>query len=228
MANVLKSTSVPERTKAAHDISGLAGFNLSDLADEGRSRLDQCRTQVRKMLDDAKVEAEKLRLEAEERGYQEGLKRADADIEKRVQKESEARAKESLSLINQAVQKMHLTYDGWMNRYSQSLQSISLAVAERIVRRKLVDEPEILVQWAEEALTSTRTATKLTLAVHPETLAQLGDSLDQMLASPSLPEQTHVEPDESLARDSVAVRQLGGEIQAGLDAQLSRLQELLS
>jgi flagellar assembly protein FliH len=48
-----------------------------------------------------------------------------------------------------------------------------------------------------------------------------------MVLAPGLPEKTHIETDETLARDEVVVRQNGGEIQAGLTAQLQRLKELL-
>ncbi len=227
MANVLKPQS-SDGTVAARNVTGLAGFNLNDLADEGRSRLEQCRVQVRKLLDDAAVEANAARKKSEAEGYQEGLRRATIDADAKLQREAEKRAKEGLQLMGQAVQKLHATYEQWMQDYAQALNAIALAASEKIVRRKLIDEPEILVRWAEDALTSTRTATRLTLAVHPETLATLGEALDQMLVTPGLPEQTHVEPDESLERDAVVVRQVGGEIHAGLHAQLIRLEELLS
>jgi flagellar assembly protein FliH len=67
----------------------------------------------------------------------------------------------------------------------------------------------------------------LSVAVHPETLVDLGEKLDQLLASPDLPESTQVVPDASLGPTDVVVRQTGGEIQAGLEAQLQRLTELL-
>ncbi|TWU50900.1 flagellar assembly protein H [Rubripirellula tenax] len=228
MANVLKANSPSEKVEAARNISGLAGFNLNDLADEGRSRLDECRNQVRQMLDEAAIEAKRIRTEAEAKGYEEGLTRAQVDNDKKIRAQSEQRAKEGLNVLHQAVEKLHTQHEDWMKQYSRTLSRIALAAAERVVRRKLVDEPEILVRWAEDALTSTRSASKLTLAVHPETIAQLGEALDLMLVSPGLPEQTHVEPDETLARDSVVVRQLGGDIQAGLEAQLHRLEELLA
>ena len=72
MANVLKSDSPAEKVPAARSVSGLAGFNLSDLADEGRSRLDQCREQIRQMLSDAEKQAEEMRLQAKQRGYRAG------------------------------------------------------------------------------------------------------------------------------------------------------------
>jgi len=85
----------------------------------------------------------------------------------------------------------------------------------------------LIVRWAREALHSTRSASRLTLAVHPDTLAHLGRSLDELLAHPDLPEQSVVVPDETLSVGDIVVRQDGGEISAGLDAQLARLREEL-
>ena len=228
MAIVLKSESPSEKTPAAREVSGLAGFNLSDLADEGRMRLEQCRTQIREMLADAEKQAESLHREADRRGYEEGLARAAVDADQKLKEEAEVRAKDGLQLIGQAVQQLHTAHENWMQSYAQSLSRIALAAAQRIVANRLEKEPEILVQWAGDALQSTRSASSLTLAVHPDTLAQLGQAFDELLASSQLPEQTHVEPDESVDRGAVVVRQNGGEIEAGLNAQLARLEEMLS
>ncbi len=228
MAVVLKSESPSEKVPAARDVSGLAGFNLSDLADEGRNRLEQCRTQIRQLLAEAAIEAETLRHEADRRGYEEGLARAAIDADQKLKVEAEVRAKDGLQLIAQAVQHLHTVHEDWMQQYAQSLSRIALSAAQRIVENRLEKEPEILVQWAGDALRSTRSALRLTLAVHPDALAQLGQAFDELLASPEFPEQTHVQPDESVDRSAVVVRQNGGEIEAGLQAQLLRLEELLS
>lgn len=228
MANVLKSESPSDKVPAARSVSGLAGFNLSDLADEGRNQLERCRSQIRQLLDEAETQAHAIRSEAETSGYQAGLERAAVDADRKLAEQADARAKESLRLIRSAVQQLHTMHEQWMQQYAQSLSATALAATERIVQRKLDNEPQLIAQWAAEAIRSTRSSTSLTLAVHPETLAQLGQSLDELLAAPGLPEQTHVEPDESVAPSEVVVRQTGGEIHAGLKAQLDRLAEMLS
>ncbi|MGI9472237.1 MAG: FliH/SctL family protein [Rubripirellula sp.] len=228
MAIVLKSDTTAEKTPAARSVSGLAGFNLSDLADEGRSRLDECRAQIHQMLEEANSKADSIRQEAEQRGYQEGLERAAIDADQKLKVEAERRAKDGLRVIQDAVQKMHRAHEDWMHQYSESLTQVALSAAEKIVLRRLQDEPKLLVQWADEAMQSTRASTHLTLAVHPETLAQLGQAFDELLAGSHLPEQTAVIPDETVPLNEVVVRQHGGDIQAGLTAQLSRLQELLA
>ncbi len=227
MAFVLKNKSQSEKSAAQREVSGLAGFNLSDLADEGRLQLEQCRSQVRQMLADAEQQAELIRQQADQRGYQEGLERAAIDAEQKLQQAAESRSKQSLEMIRDAVSQLHATHQGWMQQYADVLTRTSLAAAERIVMRTLDREPAILMQWAAEAVYSTRAASNLTVAVHPETLAQLGPEFDKLLASPELPEQTLVEADESVDRRGVVVRQSGGNIDAGLRAQLERLEELL-
>lgn len=228
MANVLKSDSPSTQATAARSVSGLAGFNLSDLADEGRTRLEQCRNQIRQMLDEAAAEADRLRKDAEQRGYDDGLARAAVDADKKLKAEAESRARNGLQLIQQAVQQLHSAHEDWMQQYEQSLTQIALSAAERIVLGRLDRERDLLIKWARAALQSTRAATSLTLGVHPETLAQLGQSFDQLLASSELPEQTVVEPDESVDRNTVVVRQEGGEVVTGLQTQLERLEELLA
>ncbi len=228
MAFVLKSKTKTERSAAAREVTGLAGFNLNDLADEGRTQLEQCRDQVRQMLAEAEVEAKAIRAAAQKQGYAAGLEKAAIDADKKLQAKSEVRANESLVVIRDAVTQLHSCHHDWMQQYSEVLTCTAIAAAERIVQRKLEQEPELLVQWAADAVRSTRAATNLAVAVHPETLAQLGPEFDKLLASPDLPEQTHVEPDESVDRHSVVVRQRGGSIEAGLRAQLDRLEELLS
>ena len=227
MATVLKSGDRNKQKAAAQNASAIAGFNLSDLADEGRMRLEQCRLQVQEMLAKAEEEVEGIRKAAHELGYQQGLKHATIDAEEKLQAKAEQQAKSSTLVMEQTVKQIRDTHSKWMECYGEVLTETALAAAERIVQRRLTDEPELLVAWAKEALYSTRSAVSLTLVVHPETLAQAGPAFEAMVMSPSLPENTHVETDGSLDKNDVVVRQDGGEIQAGLAAQLERLKELL-
>ncbi len=228
MAMVLKNKSATEMSAAARDVSGLAGFNLNDLASEGRLQLEQCRNKVRQMLADAEKEGEAIRQVAERRGYQAGEEKAAVDAEKKLQAAAETRAKESLKVIREAVTQLHAKHENWMQQFAAALTRTALAASERIVMRKLDQESDIIVRWVADAVRSTRASVSLTVAVHPETLAKLGSEFDKLLASPDLPEQTYVEADESVDRQGVVVRQHGGSIDAGLQAQLNRLQELLS
>ncbi len=231
MANVLKTdptSNSPDASRATSSLSGLAGFNLNDLANEGRQRLDQSKQQADQILIDAEAEAERIRKQARQRGYQDGLDQAAIDSESRIQSAAMQRAQSGLDLVQSALDQLQSIHQQWMNQYAGSLNAMILAATKRIVSRELAIDPQLIVTWAEQAVRSVRTDCRLTVAVHPETLALIGQSLDQMLASPDLSEQTFVEPDPSIGPSEIVVRQDGGEIHAGLNAQLNRLEELLA
>jgi flagellar assembly protein FliH len=233
MASVLKSGQAEsrlaetEKNSAARQASGLAGFNLNDLASEGQKQLEACKQEVQRMIQQAETDAKGIRKAAQEQGHQEGLRRAEAEIEQKIKNEGDRRAKDELKLVHHSVHQMHEHYSAWMSQYSSLLHGIALAAAEKVTRRKLEQESDLLLTWVSEAVMSTRSASRLSVAVHPETLADLGEKLDTLLASPDLPESSQVVPDATLGLADVVVRQTGGEIHAGLQAQLDRLAEML-
>jgi flagellar assembly protein FliH len=237
--------------KNAAGSAGLMEFNLSDLAQQGREQIQRCREQVEVMLAEANRQAEAMKATAKTAGHAEGKQAAERDVQQRIEKEAELKAKARVQSLHVAVEQMRAQYDAWMQSYAEVLTLTAIAAAERLTRSRIKlansdrgiptptespismnhtpeqESEHLLVSWARDALHSTRSASRLTLAVHPDTLAQLGKSLDELLAHPDLPEQSVVIPDETLAVGDIVVRQDGGEIQAGLDAQLQRLREEL-
>lgn len=226
MAQILKTQLADDVAAARRDARGLAGFNLDDLAGEGRLRLQQCREEVERMLAEARQQAVEIHAEAESRGHAEGLERATADVDKRVQTQAEVLANQRVTQIDSACRQLHGHYNEWMATYADSLHAIALAATEKLLGDRIDREPELLLRWVAEAINAARSASGLVIAVHPETLADLGQQLENLLSAPDLPESCHVEPDESVPRDGVVVRQAGGQIDAGLTAQLHRLTEV--
>jgi flagellar assembly protein FliH len=207
--------------------SGLAGFNLDDLAGQAHQRLNDCRDEVARMLESATVEADKIRNLAKAEGQAQGRELAAKEAEVKLQAAIQQRMGEHASSVKSMVQQIASQHQTWMEQYSESLVSLVMEISERVVRAKLDREPAILVRWAEEALAATRSAQRITVAVHPETLAELGKDLDALLSSPGLPENSTLVPDDTVSRTGVVVRQLGGHVDASLETQLATLQRLL-
>ena len=222
------STPVSSATSSATPSTSLAGFNLQDLADEGRGQIENARQQANDLLAAAQADADRIREEAKQQGYEAGLQLATTNADVKLQAVAEQRAQSGIEMIQSLLDQLREIHEQWMVQYASSLHTIALSAAERIVGHELSCDPQLIVAWADQAVRSTRAASRLTVAVHPETLALLGQSLDEMLAAPDLPEDTCVEPDASLELTEVAVRQSGGQINAGLTTQLRRLEELLS
>jgi len=226
MASVLKpnvATVLPGNSSP----SGLAGFNFDDLSRQAHQQLTQCQDEVARMQADAQAEIARLRKEAHAEGLRLGREAAAAEAETKLRKAVDARVGEHGAAVRSMVQQIATMHEQWLKSYADSLVSMAIAVAERIIRGKLQREPEIILRWASESLAAARSANRLTVAVHPETLGELGQSLDELLRHPGLPEDTSIVPDESVPREGVVVRQVGGEVMATLESQLGRLQELL-
>lgn len=238
IASVLKSTiSSPVQdpsptpsgppTAPPNGFSGLADFNLEDLTQQARQQLEQVRQEIARQRAEAAEELQRLRDDAYQQGLQAGRAAAQAEADQRLRQAVEARVGQHGTAVQAMVQQIGEIHQQWMQQYADSLVSTAIAIADRVVRDRLQREPEIVLRWAAEALAASRSANRLTVALHPETLAALGPSLDELLCHPGLPEDTTVLADESVPRDGVVVRQLGGEVAATLDSQLDRLSELL-
>jgi len=226
MASVLKPN-VAVVMPATSSPSGLAGFNFEDLSKRAHQQLEQCQQEVARMRADAKADIERLRKEAHEEGLRAGRAAAVAEAETKLRKAVDARVGEHGAAVKTMVQQIAKMHDEWLKSYADTLVSMAIAVSERVIRGRLDREPQILLRWATESLAAARSANRLTVAVHPETLAELGQSLDELLRHPGLPEDTSIVPDESVPKAGVIVRQVGGEVVATLETQLGRLQELL-
>jgi len=212
---------------SASSPSGLAGFNLDDLARQAHQRLNDCRDEVSRMLDAAKLEAEQIRTLANAEGLAKGRELAAQEADKKLQTAIQQRMGEHAGAVKSMIDQIASQHQTWMQQYAETLVSLVMAISERVVRAKLDREPAILIRWTAEALSATRSAQRITVAVHPETLAELGKDLDELLATPGLPENSSLIPDDTVSRTGVVVRQLGGQVDAGLETQLATLQRLL-
>jgi len=212
---------------SASSPSGLAGFNLDDLARQAHQRLNDCRDEVSRMLDAAKLEAEQIRTLANAEGLAKGRELAAQEADKKLQTAIQQRMGEHAGAVKSMIDQIASQHQTWMQQYAETLVSLVMEISERVVRAKLDREPAILIRWTAEALSATRSAQRITVAVHPETLAELGKDLDELLATPGLPENSSLIPDDTVSRTGVVVRQLGGQVDAGLETQLATLQRLL-
>jgi flagellar assembly protein FliH len=179
------------------------------------------------MLETAKAEIATLRKQAYDEGLRAGRQAAQSEAEDKLRRGIDARVGEHGTAMRSMVQQIANVHEQWLQSYADSFVSTVIAVSERVIRGRLDREPEVIARWAAESLAAARSANRLTVAVHPETLAELGQSLDDLLRHPGLPDETSVIPDESVPKAGVVVRQVGGEVIATLETQLERLREAL-
>lgn len=228
MASILKPhQSAARDQERAVRVEGVSGFNLDDFAEAGVKHLKAVEKEAARILEDARKEAESIRKKAHEEGLASGLNAAEKEAEQRVKAGVDREIATQMPLLESAVQQISDIESEFIESFRQCLLGTALAAAERLVVSRLETEPELLERWAEVAIGSVKTARKLVLAVHPETLVSHGERFEALLASPGLPEDSRLEPDETVEPAGVVVRCEGGAVEMTLSHQLERLDEML-
>lgn len=228
MATILKSKQ-PEAPPAGKPagMTGLAGFNLDDFAQAGVRHLKAVEAEAAAILQRARQEAEAIRQRAVEEGqatgYAAGMETAAEEIRQQVAVE----VAERIPALEAATQQISDVQEAYLSEYRRLLVSTVLAATERLVLSRLDREPEMIERWAEVALTASKTASRLTIAVHPETLVQHGETFERLLTAPGMPEDSRIEPDESVEPSGVVVRSEAGVVEMTLSRQLERLDAML-
>lgn len=225
MATVLKSSTPPAEPRGG--FSGVAEFNFDDFAAAGARRIKAAEAEAAQILAAARAEAEEIKQKAKADGLADGLAATAKESAARVAAGVKSEVAKRMPILEQTALQMGEVERNFLEEFRQTLIATSLAAAERIVRTRLEREPELLTRWAAEALQAAKTARRLVVAVHPETLVAHGEALEQLLSTPGLPEETRIEPDESVEPAGVVVRREGGSVDLQLREQLARLDELL-
>lgn len=228
MASILKPhQSAPKVVERASGMEGVAGFNLDDFAEAGVRHLKAVENEAARILADARQEAAKIKQQAQQDGFQQGLKDAEKEAANRVKAGVDQEVAVQLPMLESVVQQLSDTEQKFLESFQECLLGTVLAATERVVLARLEKEPEVLTRWAESAINAAKTARKLVVAVHPETLVSHGEKLEMLLAAPGLPEDVRIEPDESVEPAGVVVRCEGGIVEMTLSNQLERLDEML-
>lgn len=226
MAAILK----PHAATVVHgsaEPSGLAGFNFEDLSQQAKGQIEGWRQEIIHLREQAIREAAEIRKQAHDEGLLSGRAEAALEAELRINQGLDARMNQQGAVSEALIRQLSEIHEQWMERYAETLVETAVAIAQRVIRRRLEREPEIIADWVTEALWVSRSANRLVVVVHPETLAEMGPSLEALLSQPGLPEDTTLLADESVSRLGVVVRQQGGEVVATLDSQLARLAEVM-
>jgi flagellar biosynthesis/type III secretory pathway protein FliH len=105
---------------------------------------------------------------------------------------------------------------------------LAAEIANKVVRRELSSDNELLRVWLEEALVAMQDARELRVRVHPDDFAVTGRFLQQL--AKSIPQAASVEilPDPEISLGGCRLQSNHGQIDQQLETQLDRLAEQLS
>ena len=166
----------------------------------------------RNLISRAKEEAESIREAAAKEGYQDGLSRAQEDIQE---------LKNSLSVFANAKQEV-------FDRIAPEILSISMEIAKKIIKKELSQSPELLLDSVHAILnTLSKDETKIMIKANPNQVDLLKTEVPETAARLGLEAKIVVISDDSVVEGGCIITTTNGVVDATIDTQISIISEAL-
>lgn len=226
---LIKSAEAGRRARAA------VVFDLGDLQREAESLRAEAAREAARIVQQAQVEAARLRAEAETLGREKGERRGREEGLARGADEGRAAA------FADALEQLRALAAGWtaaLERWERDradllaaarddVLTLALAIARRVIHRTIQHDPGVVVDQLREAVTLVARPSALTVRIHPEDRPALEAALPGLLARVKAGAHVTLVDDAAIARGGCAVGTAGGTVDASIDRQLDRIAEAL-
>lgn len=222
MATIIRKHSVAEEP-SGRPVQPVA-FNFEDMNDRANEYLETVRREAAKIVQQAHQQAEQLRRQAEAAG------RADAETsaQRALEEKLAARVATFAAALDDLVAQTNDAKADWLRRWEQSAVGVAAAIAERIIRREIRDQPEISLELMREALRLASGAADVTLRLNPSDYELLGESADTLARSLGRLAPTTIAADPNVSAGGCVVETSLGRIDQQIESQLARIQEELA
>ena len=213
MATIIRAT---DHQQAA---SGVA-FNFDDMSAQAQRYLDGMRGEAMKIIKQAHEEANAIRKQAE----QEGQRAAMASVEQVVEKKLTA----VLPALHQAVDEIRQAKQTWLSHWEACGVRVAAAIAQRVIRRELTQQPEIPVALVREALELASGSSELQIRLNPADHAALGGRVESIVREMAGLGETRVIADPEITTGGCRIDTRFGSIDQQIESQLARIEEELT
>lgn len=211
--------------RSASKDAGIAGqaFNFDDIAKSAENYLDKVRAEAKQIVTQANVEAKKIRDQADREGLRSAMTKVDEICTEKVGQQMKTLA----PAIEQVVRKIDEAKHSWITHWETRAVELAGAIAARVVRRELTQQPEITADLIREALELAAGSANIRLLLHPDDHATLGTNVQQIISATGKIGDTEVVADESIAPGGCRVETRFGVIDQSVSAQIDRITEEL-
>ena len=223
------------KANAARSLGSKVVFDYEDIHRQCEDTVESARQRAELMLAEAKSEAEEIRRRAHADGLAAGCNEGFRDLEREIQSRAsllaDQLAAEGISLtlpaLNELIEAVNRQREQWLAEWETAGIQLSVAIAERIVRRELMLKPESVSHMLAETLQLAAGNVKIRLRLHPADIQCLGDHAQQVVLALSSCGEVVLVSDEAITRGGCIVESQQGVIDARIETQLTRIADEL-
>lgn len=217
---LLKADSLVQRTPPV-------SFAYADIESRCDEQLQSAKEQARQILMDAETQADELRTAARQMGHATGNLQAEAEFDARVEAEVQLRVAERLNHLVPALQtattQLIRDRDQILLHWESAVIKLSLALAERILRREIEARSTAPHSLIADALQLTAGASSVVLRLNPLDAQEIEAHWEDWQQRQTSPQSLKVVADPRISRGGCLLETPAGEIDGRIETQLARI-----
>lgn len=199
-------------------------FHLQDLEQRGEQYLQEVRQQAAALLTQAQAQVAALRQQTIQQAKQEAL----AAARQEMQQETQRRVAALEPVLQNAVTQLQQQILAWRLEWEQRTIDLAVGIAEKICRRELAAQPDIVLSQINAALQLAGPDDQIELRVHPRDREAFGPLIEALVVRLADLSRTHLVEDAQVQAGGCVVRTKYGSIDTQLHTQLARISEELA
>lgn len=180
---------------------------------DGTRRRGYRRTQDRNIISRAQDEAVTIKEAAKQEGYQDGIAKAEKDIQE----------------IREKLVDFFNTKEVVFDKFTTCIYDIAVEMAKRIIKKEVNDDKEATLTIIKGALEEVnKTENKITLKVMPQDVEIVRDKIPEYFKENYIEAKLSVVPDNSIKEGGVVVETSNGIIDATIETQIAIMEKALT
>jgi flagellar assembly protein FliH len=220
MAGIIKSGEFDHSVTGRQSVA----FNFEDMSVRANDYLAVVRRQAEQILQEAKAGAGQIAAAARAEGRQAALKEAQESLGATLDHQLAT----LLPALQQAVQDIRHSKATWLTHWESKTIELATSIAERVIRREVVNSPEITLDLVRDALELAMGAGKVTIQLSPQDYNALRDRTESVAKQLGKLAATNIVADPGVSPGGCRVVTEFGVIDETFEAQLARIAEELA
>lgn len=220
---------------AAEVVNGAVVLDLGDLRRQGEMLQQRARAEADRILAEARAQAQRLIDVAHGEGFDAGFKKGHAaGLEAGRKQGHDSALKDSAARLQRleeawinAAQQWDAQRRAMLLEARQSLLTLAVAMAEKIVRRVPHIDPTVVADQVAEAIDHVARPCDVAIRIHPTDVPLVEQAMPKLLQHVHQVQHVTLIDDETVSPGGCVVTYGAGRIDATLDTQLIRLIDTL-
>jgi flagellar assembly protein FliH len=223
MAGILKANQVSTVSSSLQPIA----FNLHDVEEAAKTQLDDVRKKAQQLIEQAKMDADRIRKDAADQARREALADMEAKFQQRSKELAEKQTAEATQSLKSVLKELQGATDQWLGQWRDETLTLALAIAGKIIRSRVDKEADIVLGWLTDSTAAWSGARRIEVRLSAKQFEELAPRVGDLLKPFANQATCDVIEDPKIEPGGCVVKTDLGLMDWQISSQLSSLEEQL-